>query len=239
MCVIINNKTFTCDLSHPGSLKLMDREGSERDKEALVRTFTKLQFDVKVFEDLPSAEMSDLLSDVADDPAHGKYDCFVCCLMSHGSQAQLYGSDGVAVPMADLAASVKAYFCRGLSGKPKLFFVQACQGYSRQRGNTACQVPEEDFMPNPDQLIPEEPDFLVGYSVVSGYTSWKVPDKGSRYIRHLTDCLNDYAHSKDIMQLHVEVNQRAGKEDADTQQAFALFTTLRKRLFLAPLARSC
>ncbi|XP_052224166.1 caspase-6-like [Dreissena polymorpha] len=59
---------------------------------------------------------------------HKNYDCFVCCILTHGELNHLYGSDGQLIPLTDLTNNINVNRCPGLAGKPKLFFLQACQG---------------------------------------------------------------------------------------------------------------
>ena len=56
---------------------------------------------------------------------HSKHSCFVCCILSHGDEGVIYGTDGT-VEIREFTS----YFGRNRSlvGKPKLFFFQACQG---------------------------------------------------------------------------------------------------------------
>ena len=65
---------------------------------------------------------------------HKNYDCFVCCILSHGVSDAVYGVDGVELPYSRLILPFKPNQCRGLTGKPKLFFIQACQGKTYQMG---------------------------------------------------------------------------------------------------------
>jgi len=66
---------------------------------------------------------------------HSAYDAFVLVILSHGNQDGVYGIDGDKDKEADGFVSlddIKSLFdppkCKSLSGKPKMFFIQACQG---------------------------------------------------------------------------------------------------------------
>ena len=65
---------------------------------------------------------------------HTNYDCFVCCILSHGTTGHIYGADGNLVNISDLTGPLKSVVCPTLAGKPKLFFIQACQGREKQPG---------------------------------------------------------------------------------------------------------
>jgi len=72
---------------------------------------------------------------------HSAYDSFVLVILSHGNKDGVYGMDGVMCdePAKDVKKSgfillddIMSLFdvsnCPSLSGKPKMFFIQACQG---------------------------------------------------------------------------------------------------------------
>ncbi|KAH3798959.1 hypothetical protein DPMN_152563 [Dreissena polymorpha] len=124
VCIIINNQEFLCTDLDP-------RVGSDIDRENLKETFTWLGFDVKCHNNLRGSEMIWTLVDVAHNTNrynHKNYDCFVCCILTHGELNHLYGSDGQLIPLTDLTNNINVNRCPGLAGKPKLFFLQACQG---------------------------------------------------------------------------------------------------------------
>ena len=52
----------------------------------------------------------------------------VVVLMSHGNTGYIYGTDGEKVNIKDIQEEFDAKKCPKLTGKPKLFFIQACRG---------------------------------------------------------------------------------------------------------------
>ena len=83
-----------------------------------------------------------LLVDVAHNIDHKDYDCFVCCILSHGVLSHLYGTNGRLVPIKDLTSVFQTNRCPSLAGKPKLFFLQACQGRDKMAGNLSFNIYE-------------------------------------------------------------------------------------------------
>ena len=59
---------------------------------------------------------------------HTNYNCFVCAVLTHGEGDIVYGVDGKTISLDELRNSIDGHSCPKLSGKPKLFFIQACQG---------------------------------------------------------------------------------------------------------------
>lgn len=119
MAVIINNKNFTG--------KMKRREGTDLDAENLFRLFTGLCYDVKIFKDLTGAKMLSTLKNVAK-LDHRNMDSLVVCILSHGLEGQLYGTDEELIPVDMVFKPFNGYNCPTLVGKPKVFLMQACRG---------------------------------------------------------------------------------------------------------------
>ena len=54
---------------------------------------------------------------------HHDADCFALIILSHGDKEGVYGVDGVISP-DQLIDPIKGNKCPGLTGKPKLIFIQ-------------------------------------------------------------------------------------------------------------------
>lgn len=119
LAVIINNKNFT------GRMKR--REGTDLDAENLYRLFKGLCFDVRLFTDLTGAKMLSTLKQVAK-LDHRHMDSLVVCILTHGVENQLYGTDEELIPVDMIFKPFNGYNCPTLVGKPKLFLMQACRG---------------------------------------------------------------------------------------------------------------
>jgi len=52
----------------------------------------------------------------------------VLVLLTHGSKGAIFGTDGEKVPIEDITTLFDGNHCQHLQNKPKLFFIQACQG---------------------------------------------------------------------------------------------------------------
>ena len=60
-------------------------------------------------------------------------DAFILYIMSHGTHGRVYGIDGESISIEeDIAAKFDGKHCPDLLNKPKLFFIQACQGSKYQ-----------------------------------------------------------------------------------------------------------
>ena len=63
------------------------------------------------------------ISAANDDDFNLQSDCFVCTILTHGEEGVVYGTDDK-VEVKVLLEPFKGNNCRGLVGKPKIFFIQ-------------------------------------------------------------------------------------------------------------------
>ncbi|XP_051986793.1 caspase 8, apoptosis-related cysteine peptidase, like 1 isoform X1 [Xyrauchen texanus] len=184
-CLIINNYTFE------RSTSLGNRRGTHKDKDDLTRVFEKMHFTVEVRNDLKASDMQDLIKEFASKD-HSQMDAFVCCVLSHGEKGTVLGIDGIQVPIRDLTQPFAE--CHTLASKPKLFFIQACQGEKKLLGvwmadghkNTTEEGTfEEDAHTEAFHSCPIGADFLIGMATVEYYKSFRHTQEGSIFIQEL------------------------------------------------------
>lgn len=58
------------------------------------------------------------------------FDSIIICILSHGNDGFVYGSDSLPIYIDDLK---KEICCKELLNKPKILIIQACQGESMQK----------------------------------------------------------------------------------------------------------
>jgi len=64
---------------------------------------------------------------------HSAYDALIVAILSHGNKDGVYGINGEKpdsgfIKLDDITALFDGSHCRSLQEKPKMFFIQACQG---------------------------------------------------------------------------------------------------------------
>ena len=52
----------------------------------------------------------------------------VLCILSHGKDGFVYGSDGDCVPVNDILHYLDNIHCIQMAGKPKIVIINTCQG---------------------------------------------------------------------------------------------------------------
>lgn len=157
--------------------------------DSLTRVFDWLGFEVETQRDCSSEKMLSLLQQLGSRD-HKEYDCLVCCVLSHGLEGCVYGVDGRQVNIRDLMEPVSGIECSSLTEKPKLFFIQACQGLKEQEavyidadGPARSRV-LSDAVEVKDS-IPSDADFLLGMATVPYFVSFRERKNGTWYIQSL------------------------------------------------------
>ena len=215
--LIINNASFA---QHPENGKQLPRHGSEVDVSRVKTLFAALDFSVRTEQDLAKQQLLMELDDVACQD-HSAYDCFVLWLMSHGrSRGEVFCSDGETIPIQTLNDMFSE--CKTLSGKPKLFFIQACRGIVEDVGVKAS--PDSDISSlnqanrsyestKVDSLIPTRSDFLYAFSTVDEYVSYRNEDEGSHYVRCFVKAFREHVAHDHILDILTVVNHEVSKID--------------------------
>ncbi|RXM31561.1 Protein FAM171B [Acipenser ruthenus] len=161
---------------------------STQEETYLTKVFKWLHFEVVQYNDQTAREIHSTMERYRQQD-HSNRDCFVCCILSHGSKGTIAGTDGCSVPIREITSYFTGLKCPTLVKKPKVFFIQACQGGNYQqsvRVQGDCEVhelePEEDTGTN---TIPNDSDFLLGMATLEDYVSFRIAAKGSYYIQAL------------------------------------------------------
>ncbi|NXL74819.1 CASPA protein, partial [Leptocoma aspasia] len=246
-CLIINNVNFNSS----------QRKGSCKDAEELARVFTWLGLDVRTYTDLTSGGIIDLMETWQHVQDHKDRNCFICCILSHGKSGAIFGTDDKLVSIRVLTSHFTAKRCPQLAAKPKLFFIQACQG-----DNIQCPVYLDDGPvyadhpvydgPTPDlsamqervpvyESIPEEADFLLGMATVDGCVSFRHVEEGTWYIQALCSKLQLLVpRGEDILSILTQVNEDVARRDSSSgtkkQMPQPVYTLRRKLIFPIPMA---
>ncbi|NWS06944.1 CASP8 protein, partial [Motacilla alba] len=240
VCLILNNHNFA--KAREGVLEhkhMKDRNGTDVDAAALRNVFSKLHFRVEEYRDLTAEEIRETVN-IFQSADHEDKDCFVCCILSHGKKGIIYGVDGQEVSIRELTTSFTAQNCTSLAGKPKVFFIQACQGDAFHKGVTIeTDSGEQDSSVERDarfqlECIPAEADFLLGMATLQDYVSYRSTREGTWYIQALCQRL-EYGcpRGEDVLTILTAVNEEVSRktcEQGTKKQMPQPSFTLRKRL---------
>lgn len=231
-CVIVNNHSFT---------SLSERPGTNKDAECLRRVFQWLGFNVFIYVNVTKDRLEQVLQYFQKHPDHADGDCFVFCVLTHGKFGAVYSSDGNLIPIRQIMSHFTAQQCPALAHKPKLFFIQACQGEEIQPSVSieADAVNPEHVPPSLQDSVPVEADFLLGLATVPGYVSFRHVEEGSWYIQSLCNHLKDLVpRREDILSILTAVNddvsRQADRHGTKKQMPQPAFTLRKKVVFPVP-----
>ncbi|NXT99849.1 CASPA protein, partial [Buphagus erythrorhynchus] len=236
-CLIVNNVDFNS----------CQRKGSCKDADQLERVFMWLGLDVKTYTNLTSGDIINLMEAWQHVEDHKDRDCFICCILSHGSSGAIYGTDHKLVSIRMLMSHFTAKQCPQLAAKPKLFFIQACQGNNIQRPvflDTDGSTPDSSAMQGRVSVfesIPEEADFLLGMATVDGCVAFRHIEEGAWYIQSLCSKLQLLVpRGEDILSILTEVNEdvarRVSPSGTKKQMPQPAYTLRKKFIFPIPMA---
>lgn len=214
------------------NIDLANREGSDRDADKLEMLFGRLDFDVQRHDDLDHRKMQRVLQE-ASDIDHTNFDCFMLIILSHGEQGYVYGVDGFKVSVPEIQAKFVAEKCTTLANKPKIIIIQACQGGKTMPVAYAPVADIESDGPvhedNKDNGTPNKADFLVAYSTVPGYISYRSRLQGSYYVQEIIRIFKRCHKEEDLLSMMIMVTDAVGKYGK--KQVPMPIPTLRKKVF--------
>lgn len=250
LCVIINNENFMDNTS---------RSGTDKDAQSLAEVFSWLGFRVLMCKDQTKDQMdralqcfaaqSDLsqlqefsvqewsgsgFTGLQEAPTHG--DAFICCVLSHGNKGVVLGIDAQPLPIKQITRTFKATDQSPLTGKPKVFLIQACQGGPIQRGVLFKDLQADD---SPLLSIPDEADVLLAIATVEDHASIRHIINGSWFIQSVCQQLREGCPSEDITTILHRVNDDVARKEGSSKPGAAkqmpeVRFTLRKTLVLSP-----
>ena len=196
-CVIINNTYFD-------SPTLGERKGTQVDRQSLTNCFKQLDFDVYNWDEKGSLDIRLGIDRLARED-FTDHDCLVICVLTHGEQNYLYAKDDKYC-VEYLFESFKSDVCKTLAGKPKIFIIQACRG-DRLDNGTIINFDVEDSN-SADVRIPQWADFLMAYSTVPGFYSWRNTSNGSWFIQAFVAALSEHYQDLDLLSIFTITNQK-------------------------------
>ncbi|XP_050772781.1 caspase-8 isoform X1 [Gopherus flavomarginatus] len=240
ICLILNNHDFTKARSEVPKLQnIKDRNGTDADAAALRKVFTKLHFEIAEHKDLTAEQIRHTVH-VYRNMDHRDRDCFVCCILSHGDKGIVFGTDGQETAIQELTTSFTGMNCPSLAGKPKVFFIQACQGDTFQKGvHIETDSAELDSSVEADarfqlECIPDEADFLLGMATMKDFVSYRSTTQGTWYIQSLCEHLEKSCpRGEDILSILTAVNREVSRKNDRLNQGKQMpqpSFTLRKKL---------
>ena len=197
LALVININKITRISEVEGKEEKVEREGSQEDKKKMTDLFHFLNFEVDVKEDLTRHDILKAIIDFSEKLQNNSYDICAVCIMSHGDNNLIEGSDGCMVDIEnDIFHKFSNDYCRSMRGKPKLFVFQACRGTEKDPGyltksdNTRATT---DAPGAPQRVASVLEDAIMAYPCIPDYAAWRNEASGSHFITRLCKIFKKHA----------------------------------------------
>ncbi|XP_035991012.1 caspase-2 isoform X4 [Fundulus heteroclitus] len=208
------------------------RRGGEVDDEVLRKVFTELDYHVSVHRDLTAQDMRKCIETFCRRPEHRTVDSCVVCLLSHGVEGAIYGTDGQLIQLDWVFEAFDNAHCPLLQNKPKMFFIQACRGDEMDCGVEQLDGPGRISSPSCEQRdagregegdadprqrrdmgrprikLPQRSDMICGFASLKGTAAMRNTKRGSWFIQELNTALRLNARDTHLSDILVQVNAR-------------------------------
>uniref|UniRef100_A0A0K2UYK0 Caspase1like [Acyrthosiphon pisum] n=1 Tax=Lepeophtheirus salmonis TaxID=72036 RepID=A0A0K2UYK0_LEPSM len=241
--LIFNQTKFPCYDTCPN-----DREGVEQDTQAIKDTFNPLGFFIQEHENLTVAQIKhELLSLSSMD----NLSCLMIFISTHGEENDvLLAFDKTFNLRKDIMEELSPKKIPSLAGKPKVVFVQACQGSKKDKGilikYRKSNIHEVDGHGSARQIhkMSTHVDFLLVKSSYHGYFSFRSNTSGSWFIQTVCNEIGKSSPTDDLLSImprviqNVSLNYTSCHEDPaidQCKQTPMLEVTLLRKIYLKSL----
>ena len=199
LCIVLNHKNFD-----PRS-DLGERRGTDVDCVAIENTFVKMGFAVRIFNDLTFDRIQSCLGQLQENRV--ELSCLALFILTHGEEnGVLYAYDTPFRLDKHVTPKLLPDQCPCLAGKPKLIFIQACQGKKTDAGADITVRPRSrhtstdgDMLPSNSYRIPHYADLLIFQAAYHGFYSFRSGRSGSWFIQALCQAFEKALPEEEIM----------------------------------------
>lgn len=236
--IIFNQKKFAQRLG------LGERRGTDVDVKSIQQTFKSLDWSVDLYNDLKVAEIRKVILERVQ-LSQIEISALAIFILSHGEDnGTIFASDYPFRVDHDILFPLAADKCPGLAGKPKLIFVQACQGQETDPGSSVDGRRRRHTSTDSTATykIPNYVDFLVFQASFWDHYSFRSPETGSWFIQTLCSAIDSSPHDESLMDIlmgvsrHVALNKESnvpGKAHLDKKKQIPLlYSTMIRKLYL-------
>ncbi|KAK9506203.1 hypothetical protein O3M35_008179 [Rhynocoris fuscipes] len=195
IAVIFNNEEFRSEPT---------RKGSDNDVVALLNMYQLLGFEVEVYNNLDLDKLRATINNLTQ-LDYSDCDCLSITVLTHGLESNYLHARDLLYRVENLWQPFTADQCPTLAGKPKLFFIQACRGQNFDNGVRLVSRTQTDGAGGDSYKIPKMADFLIVFSTVEGFYSWRNPENGTWFIQSLCRVISENYESTDLLKMMTKV----------------------------------
>lgn len=205
---------------------LKARNGTARDAEALEALFKAFGYPVTVKTNLTHMKIIETVDRFTKKAS--VCDGLIVCVMSHGHKGIVFGANSIGVEIKNIRDTMAS---ARLLSKPKLLFIQACQGDGLQKVVKKL-IPQLEY-DGPNMSVLREgsvhADFLIFWSTIEGFASIRHIENGSWFIQELVKKIRELHKSQHLMDICTAVtrdisNMRGNRDECMLSKLETTFT---------------
>jgi len=188
LAVVLNHDHFDNGLPR--------RKGTEADCQSIRATFKALGFLVHIYDDPTFADIQRLINRVQAMTGPNELACLALFVLSHGEEdGVIFARDKPYRLDKTVVQALTPASCPSLAGKPKLIFLQTCQGKEADDGatvKTRQRHTSHDGLnaESKSYVIPQYADFFIFQAAYHGHFSFRSNVSGTWFIQALCAALN-------------------------------------------------
>jgi len=237
--IIFNQQTFA------PRLKLNPRKGTEVDVRSITATFKALDWEIQLYNDSTVAKIRDIILrqvQLCDD----EIAALAIFILSHGEDnGTIFAADYPFRVDHDILFQLAADKSPSLAGKPKLVFVQACQGQETDQGTSVMEGRRRRHTSQDSTStykIPNYSDFLIFQASFWDHFSFRSSETGSWFIQALCNKIDHSGEEEALFDILLTVSHSVavekesnvpGKPHLDKKkQVPLLYSTMLRKMFL-------
>jgi len=180
------------------------------------RTFSKLGFNIQIYENLTAQKMLTIMKKYAKED-YSDTDCFVAIFLSHGTTDNknveyICGSDGNLASIEELTDPFQIN--QTLNDKPKIFFFDACRGSKSEPSFAKLSSNQKSSINSSNSGYESSKahyfthaDFFFGFATVHGYVSYFTENQDSWYSTEVCNAIDKHADTDHLVDMITEAHR--------------------------------
>jgi len=236
--IIFNQQTFA------SRLKLNPRRGTDVDVRSIEKTFKSLGWQIQLYNDSTVSKIREVILkqvQISTEPIAA----LAIFILSHGEDnGTIFAQDYPFRVDNDILMNLAADKSPGLAGRPKMVFVQACQGQETDQGTNVTERRRRHTSQDNTSTykIPNYSDFLIFQASFWDHYSFRSSETGSWFIQALCRKINESGEEEALFDILLNVSHSVaiekesnvpGKPHLDKKkQVPLLYSTMLRKLYL-------
>jgi len=236
--IIFNQHTFA------PRLKLNPRRGTDVDVRSIQSTFKSLDWQVQVYNDSTISKIREVILkqvQMCEEPIAA----LAIFILSHGEDnGTIFAHDYPFRVDNDILVNLAADKSPGLAGRPKMVFLQACQGQETDQGTAVTERRRRHTSQDSTSTykIPNYSDFLIFQASFWDHFCFRSSETGSWFIQALCRKINESQETEALFDILLHVSHSVaiekesnvpGKPHLDKKkQVPLLYSTMLRKLYL-------